>query len=339
MSVAFANHPSEEVNPLSQLKVLLASKIKSVDKCLRDFAYSDVAELPSISAHIIESGGKRLRPLLTLAAAEMCSCHEGDRAIRMAACIELLHTATLLHDDVVDESELRRSRPTANKVWGNQLSILGGDFLFSKMFDLLVRDGSLEILGLFVNTSQTLIEGEVLQIKTRFNSEVTESDYFKIIEAKTASLFQAALELGGRVAGVSQNELNALAEYAYNIGVAFQLMDDVLDYTSDAATLGKPEGNDFFEGQMTLPLIYLRLLIDRGEEFFALKAILSKAERTIEDLVWVQKQLEIHQVSKKISDLAMRFAAKAKNSLVELPEHPVRDLLAQLTVFVVERCK
>lgn len=328
-----------DFNPLSELALLFSNKIQCVDMLLKENAYSEISVLPLISSHIIESGGKRIRPLLVLAAAQLCGGSMSDRAVTMAACVEFLHTATLLHDDVVDESLLRRGKPTAHTLWGNQMSVLTGDYLFAKLFQLLVQDGSLDILALFVQTMQKIIEGEVLQISAKSTPLVSREEYFAIIESKTAVLFETALELGGQVAKGTADQIAGLKSYAHNLGIAFQLIDDVLDYAADESGLGKPIGNDFFEGQITLPLIILlEKLADASKSFEKLQETITKVNRDLADLKWVQMLLSEYDVFPGIQTLAEEYADKARHALDIFPESQLKGILIQLTHFVINRC-
>ncbi|MCP5322407.1 MAG: polyprenyl synthetase family protein [Candidatus Paracaedibacteraceae bacterium] len=326
-------------NPLLELADLFADKIVQVDQLLKKRAYSVIPALPLVSSHIIESGGKRIRPLLTLAAARLCGYTEGDRDIRLAACIEFLHTATLLHDDVIDESPLRRGKPTAQHIWGNQMSILTGDFLFAKLFELLVEDGALDVLKLMVEASQKIIEGEVLQLGTKAKSFVSKEDYFTIIEAKTAVLFGAALELGALAANASSEQINALRVYAHNIGMAFQLIDDMLDYTADEPVLGKQIGNDFFEGQVTLPIIILYEKIETNPKLLEkLTAVITNLDRSKVDFQWVRGLLIQANVFSVIEKNAYNFAEQAREALSVFKNSSLKKTLIDLTYFVVNRC-
>lgn len=339
MSVSVAEKTQIDMNPLDELAVLFLNKINRVDTILQENAYSEVAVLPLISSHIIESGGKRIRPLLTLAAADLCGYSMGERDIKMAACIEFLHTATLLHDDVVDESLLRRGKPTAHTVWGNQMSVLTGDFLFAKLFQLLVQDGALDILHLFVQTTQKIIEGEVLQISAKATASVTREEYFSIIQSKTAVLFETSLVLGGRVANGTDEQIESLKSYAYNLGMSFQLIDDCLDYTAEEAGLGKSIGNDFFEGQITLPLIVLLEKVrSESPTLVRLTETISKAERDAEDLKWVQTLLEECKVIPYIKTLAKDYAEDARHALGPFSDSALKAILVRLTHFMINRC-
>jgi octaprenyl-diphosphate synthase len=216
---------------------------------------SPVALIPQIASYLVSLGGKRLRPLLTIASAELCG-YKGKRHIRLAACVEFIHTATLLHDDVVDKSYLRRGKETANQVWGNKASVLVGDFLFSRAFELMVLDGSLEVLEILSKASCAIAEGEVLQLSSSHDLKLTEETYLQIIESKTARLFSAATEVGAVVAKVEKAKRHMLSRFGYALGMAFQLMDDILDYAADQEKLGKSIGDDFREGKVTLPVIF-----------------------------------------------------------------------------------
>lgn len=329
----------QDLNPLSDLAFLFSDKIKYVDAILQENAYSEVSVLPLISSHIVESGGKRIRPLLTLAAAQLCGDSIGKQAITMAACVEFLHTATLLHDDVVDESLMRRGKPAAHTLWGNQMSVLTGDFLFAKLFQLLVHEGSLDILKLFVITTQKIIEGEVMQISAKATTFVSREDYFAIIQSKTAVLFETALELGGIVANGTKDQLTGLKSYAYNLGMAFQLIDDSLDYTADESGLGKPIGNDFFEGQVTLPLIVLlERMADASRSLEKLQETIVKINRDQADFKWVQILLSEYAVIPYIKTLAEEYAEKARQALGVFSDSQLKDILVQLTHFVINRC-
>jgi len=229
--------------------------MRDVDACIRRELNSDVQMIPAIGNYIIDSGGKRLRPLLCILSARLFS-YPGKRHIPLSVVVEFLHTASLLHDDVVDSSDVRRGTPSANGVWGNQASVLVGDFLFSRAFEIMVADGHMDVLALLSKVSNTLAEGEVLQLVRTFYLEMSEEQYLEVVESKTAILFSAAAEIGARVSGQDAETIRCMAGYGICLGVAFQLMDDVLDYTADAQDVGKPVGHDLEEGKITLPLIH-----------------------------------------------------------------------------------
>jgi octaprenyl-diphosphate synthase len=237
---------------LQPLQDMLSTDLQAVNKEIITRLQSKVDLIPQLASHLIAAGGKRLRPLLTLAAAQLCG-YTGDRHIKLAACVEFIHTATLLHDDVVDHSDKRRGLDTANAIWGNKASVLVGDFLFSRSFQLMVEDGSLEVLRILSGASATIAEGEVAQLLTANNMATTEEEYLAVIRAKTAALFSAAAEIGAVIADRPQTEQQALHEYGLNLGLAFQISDDVLDYAPNS--LGKNMGDDFRDGKVTLPII------------------------------------------------------------------------------------
>ena len=239
---------------IEALSGLVAEDMAGVNKLILDKAGSDVAMIPEVANHLISSGGKRLRPMLTLAAARMFG-YAGEHHVKLAACVEFMHTATLLHDDVVDESDLRRGKLAARKVWGNQASVLVGDYLLGQAFSMMVDVGSLEVLRILSNTATTMAEGEVMQLAAAQNTATTEDEYLKVIFGKTASLFSAAAEVGPVLAGRDRAECAALRSYGKNLGLAFQLIDDALDYGGNSADLGKHVGDDFREGKITLPVV------------------------------------------------------------------------------------
>src|SRR5437762_10378188 len=242
------------VNPVERLASLMGADLAAVDDVIHARMLSEAALIPQVGQHLVDSGGKRLRPLITLASARQFQC-SGDAHVKLAAAVEFIHTATLLHDDVVDESTLRRGRPAANMLWGNKPSILVGDFLFSRAFQLMVEVGSPIVLAILANASAVIAEGEVLQLRSAKNLAISEAQYLNVITAKTAALFSAAAEAGAMAAGADSTQWEALREYGRNLGVAFQLVDDALDYSGRQAVMGKSVGDDFRESKMTLPLI------------------------------------------------------------------------------------
>src|SRR5437870_5649992 len=255
--VEAARKPS--LDPLSQL---LGSDLECVNRLIVERMQSPVALIPQLAGHIVASGGKRLRPMLTLGCARLCG-YRGTRHVALAAAVEFIHTATLLHDDVVDASDLRRGRDTANAVWGNKPPILVGDFLFSRSFELMVADGSLRILEILSRASSIIAEGEVLQLMTQNDTQTTEAAYLEVIQAKTAELFAAASRIGAVLAERPQQEEDALDRFGRNLGIAFQLVDDMLDFSACQSELGKSIGDDFRDGKVTLPVL---LAFDRGDE-------------------------------------------------------------------------
>src|SRR5690606_17514532 len=225
-----------------------------INRLILDKAISDVELIPQLAHHLIDSGGKRLRPMLTIAAAKLVR-YESDSHIRVAAAVEFMHTATLLHDDVVDESDLRRGKAAARILWGNEASVLVGDFLLGQAFKMMVETGSLEALSILANAASVIAEGEVMQLAASKDTSTTEDAYLAVIQAKTAALFSAAAEVGGVIAGCRREERAALESFGRNLGLAFQLVDDALDYSGKQSILGKSIGDDFREGKITLPVV------------------------------------------------------------------------------------
>jgi octaprenyl-diphosphate synthase len=259
--------------PHDRLADYLAADMKAVNVMIRDRMASEHApRIPEVTAHLIEAGGKRLRPMLTLAAARLCG-YDGPFHIHLAATVEFIHTATLLHDDVVDESERRRGRPTANLLWDNKSSVLVGDYLFSRSFQLMVETGSLRVLDILANASATIAEGEVLQLTAAQDLATTEAIYLQVVRGKTAALFSAATEVGGVIAGASDAQTRALFDYGDALGIAFQIVDDLLDYGGSASALGKNVGDDFRERKLTLPVIKAVAQADGEERAFWVRVI------------------------------------------------------------------
>ena len=244
-------------NSYTELKNLVKDKLDQVNQRIKYKLASEINLIHKMTNYHLKSGGKRIRPLLTLAAAKLCGYKDGNRDVNLAACIELIHNATLLHDDVIDNSDLRRGVKTANSVWGNQSSILVGDYLFSRCFEMMVEDGSQEILRLLSSTSSKIAQGEILQLEHKGEIDLLEETYFNIINMKTAALFAAATKVGACLGNKSKKEKEALESYGKNLGLTFQIADDTLDYNSELKILGKKIGNDFYEGKITLPIILL----------------------------------------------------------------------------------
>ncbi|MFO1141355.1 MAG: polyprenyl synthetase family protein [Amaricoccus sp.] len=291
--------------------------------------------IPEVTAHLVEAGGKRLRPLLTLAAARLCG-YRGDHHVKLAATVEFIHTATLLHDDVVDESQRRRGRPTANLLWDNKSSVLVGDYLFARAFQLMVETGSIRVLDILANASAVIAEGEVLQLTAASNLGTDEATYLQVVRGKTAALFAAASEAGGVVAGAPEAQVAALAAYGDALGIAFQIADDVLDYGGLAADLGKNTGDDFRERKMTLPVVRAVAAATPAERAFWLRVI-SKGEQRDGDLEEAQALMARHGALESAHRTARDFADRARAALAPLPALPLRDHLLALADFVVAR--
>ncbi|CAH2599879.1 Octaprenyl diphosphate synthase [Rhodovastum atsumiense] len=299
---------------------------------------SPVALIPQLAAHIVAAGGKRLRPLLTLAAARMCGYAGGVRHVNLAACVEFIHTATLLHDDVVDESALRRGLASANAVFGNKASVLVGDFLFARAFELMVADGSLKVLGILSRASATISEGEVLQLVTQNDLSTSEERYLDVIRGKTAALFAAACQIGAVVADRPLSEEMALAEYGMNIGIAFQLVDDALDYAADQAQLGKTVGDDFREGKITLPVLVAYTQGTAEERSFWQRTI-EECQQTEADLSHAMDLMAHHNAIRITLDRAAHLAAEAQAKLSLFPDSPFKTSLMAVADYTVSRVR
>ena len=290
--------------------------------------------IPEVTAHLVEACGKRLRPMLTLAAARMCG-YDGPYHVHLAATVEFIHTATLLHDDVVDESDKRRGRPTANLLWDNTSSVLVGDYLFARSFQLMVETGSLRVLDILANASATIAEGEVLQLTAAADLATTEEIYFKVVRGKTAALFSAAMEVGGVIAAADETLVKALFDYGDALGISFQIVDDLLDYGGSDA-IGKNIGDDFRERKLTLPVIRAIAAGDTEERAFWDRTI-AKGSQGEDDLDRAMAILKRHGTMDSTRNTAIDWAQKAKTSLAPLPDHSLKTMLIDLADYVVAR--
>jgi len=336
---ATATTPGGEAAPdaLSALVELLQADLEATNRAIVARMDSPVALIPQLAAHIVAAGGKRLRPLLTLAAARLCGYDAPDaRHVKLAACVEFIHTATLLHDDVVDESLLRRGLASANAVFGNKASVLVGDFLFARAFQLMVEDGSLRVLDILCRASATIAEGEVLQLVIQNDLDAGEAKYLEVIRGKTAALFQAACHVGAVVAARPEAEERGLAEYGLNLGIAFQLVDDALDYAADQETLGKTVGDDFREGKITLPVLRAWAAGDPAERAFWQRTV-GELEQTDADLAEAMRLMERHGAIAATLERAREFAAEAKRALLVFPASPMRARLMDVADYTVSR--
>ena len=317
---------------IAPIRELIADDMQAVNRLILERLRSDVVLINQIGHYIIGSGGKRLRPMIVLLAAHAAG-YRGDRHIDLAAIIEFIHTATLLHDDVVDGSEKRRSRDTANTVWGNAASVLVGDFLYSRSFQMMVGVGSMKVMQVLSDATNTIAEGEVEQLLNMPDSEVSEARYFSVIEKKTAKLYEAACQLGAVLSGETRFE-DDLARFGRELGAAFQVADDVLDYTADAETLGKNIGDDLAEGKPTLPLIRAIACSDDGTRDM-LRAVIENGGT--QDIERVLAAIESTDAIAYTARLATAEAEKAKQALEELPASSFRSALAALADFSVDR--
>ena len=322
-------------NPLDELTGLVDHDLGAVNELILANMHSSVEMIPQLAGYIIAAGGKRLRPVLTLAAAKMCG-YQGDNHKMLAAVVEFIHTATLLHDDVVDESDLRRGLASANAVFGNKASVLVGDFLFSRAFQLMVDVGSLDVLRILSNASAVIAEGEVLQLQTSNDTETSEQAYLAVIKAKTAELFAAACRVGAVVADRPLAEEMALYDYGMNLGIAFQLVDDVLDYSAKQAKLGKNVGDDFREGKITLPIV---LAFRRGndEERTFWRRTMEELDQQDGDLERAQQLMVKHNALKDTVERARHYGAIARDALGLFPDSAVKRALLEVIDFVIDR--
>jgi octaprenyl-diphosphate synthase len=321
------------VADFSAVQKLVAADMSAVDRLIRARLASDVVLINQIAEHIIGGGGKRLRPILVLLAARACG-YRGSNHVLLAAVVEFIHTATLLHDDVVDESDLRRGRKTANALWGNAASVLVGDFLYSRSFQMMVEVDNMRVMRILADTTNRIAEGEVLQLLNVHNPDIDEAAYLQVIERKTAVLFAAATRLGALLAGVPPAQEEALAQYGLQLGFAFQIADDVLDYVSDAGTLGKNIGDDLAEGKATLPLIHA---IERAPA--AQAASLRRAIETggLDSLDNIVAAIRDTGAIERTRERAQQYGDAAKDALSTLPHSDARDALLVLAEYALNR--
>jgi len=323
-------------NSYLELKNLVGNKLNNVNQQIKYKLASEINLIHKMTSYHLESGGKRIRPLLTLGAAKLCGYENGNRDINLAACIELIHNATLLHDDVIDNSDLRRGIKTSNAIWGNQSSILVGDYLLSRCFEMMVEDGSQEILKLLSSTSSKIAQGEVLQLEYKGEIDILEEIYFNIINSKTAVLFAAATKVGACITNKSRKEKDALESYGRNLGLAFQIADDALDYYSTKAKFGKEIGKDFFEGKITLPIIFLYQNAHINEKKF-LKKIFKKKERSEEEFNEIQNLIKKYNSINACFKRAEYFINISYNALNIFNPSKEKTILQNLTSFSLER--
>ncbi len=324
------------VKPHERLAAVLDGDLKRVSALIRErMASRHAPRIPEVTAHLVEAGGTRLRPMLTLAAARMCG-YEGENHVRLAATVEFIHTATLLHDDVVDESKQRRGRPTANLLWDNKSSVLVGDYLFARSFQLMTDTGSLRVLRILSDAAATIAEGEVLQLTAAANLSTTEDIYIQVVRGKTAALFAAACEVGGVIADMPDAAVEALRTYGDALGIAFQIADDLLDYGGDAKATGKNVGDDFRERKLTLPVIKAVAKADAEERDFWERTI-QKGVQKDGDLDEALRLIAKHGTMEATRADALHWSETAKDAMRRLPEHELRETLIDLADYVVAR--
>jgi octaprenyl-diphosphate synthase len=322
---------------MDTVSALLKTEMDAVEEQIKKNLTSNVQLVSKVGEYILSSGGKRFRPMLLLLSARLCN-YQGDRHIELASVVEFLHTATLLHDDVVDSADLRRGNRSANSVWGNQASVLVGDFLFAKSFSVMVDSGSLKILKLFSETTTQLAEGEILQLLNTCDLEVDEQRYLQVVRDKTAILIAAACQVGGVLVDVDEQKELALREFGLEIGTAFQLMDDALDYVAEEVDFGKERGHDLYEGKMTLPLIHA-YANSNPEERGEVARVIEAEELTAEDLDYVCKLIDRNQGIAYTRQKAVERIEAAKRQLLIFPDCEARQALFVLADYVVSRKK
>tara|TARA_B100000989_G_scaffold82600_1_gene59061 strand:+ start:313 stop:1326 length:1014 start_codon:yes stop_codon:yes gene_type:complete len=323
-------------NSYFQLKESVEDKLLLVEEKIKSKLISDVELVKKMTDYHLDTGGKRLRALLTLGSAKICGYSKGTRDINLAACVELIHAATLMHDDVIDNGSVRRGKKTLNSIWNNHSSILIGDYLLSRCFEMMVEDGNIEVLKLLSSTSSKIAQGEVLQLQHQGEVDMLEETYLKIISAKTAELFAAATKVGAIVSDMKSKEKEALEFYGRNLGLTFQIADDTLDYNSELKLFGKKIGQDFYEGKITLPIILLFQKADDKEKE-RLKEIFSKSTRNSNDLEYSLSLIKKYEIIKACYQKAEHYINLASNSLSVFSNSEEKIILENLTSFSLSR--
>ena len=333
--VPFAKASGGPAASIDAMLSLTASGMNAVNAVILDRMQSEIPLIPSLAGHLISGGGKRLRPMLTLAGAELVG-YNGTRHHKLAAAVEFIHTATLLHDDVVDESAQRRGRPTANLLWDNKSSVLVGDYLFARSFQLMTETNNMRVLAILANASATIAEGEVLQLTAAQNLATDEGIYLQVVRGKTAALFSAATQVGGVIATAPDAQVQALFDYGDALGIAFQIVDDLLDYQGDPNATGKNIGDDFRERKLTLPVIKAITKGDAAERAFWTRTI-EKGKQEDGDLEHALSLLNAHGTLDETKAEALAWAEQAKTALNTLPDHELTQMLRDLADYVVAR--
>jgi len=319
-----------------QLKESVEDKLVLTEEKIKLKLNSDVELVQKMTNYHIKTGGKRLRALLTLGSAKLCGYSKGSRDVNLAACVELIHSATLMHDDVIDEGIIRRGKETLNEIWGNHSSVLIGDYLLSRCFEMMVEDGNLEVLKLLSSTSSKIAQGEVLQLQHKGEVDMLEETYLKIISAKTAELFAASTKVGAILSDVENKEKDALEFYGRNLGLTFQIADDTLDYNSELKMFGKTVGQDFFEGKITLPIILLFQKLDSIEKE-NLKKIFSKEIRDKDDFEKTISLIKKYKIIEECYQKAQHYINLASNALTVFEESKEKNIFKNLTSFSLAR--
>ena len=323
-------------NSYFQLKESVEDKLVLTEEKIKLKLNSDVELVQKMTDYHIKTGGKRLRALLTLGSAKLCGYSKGSRDVNLAACVELIHSATLMHDDVIDEGIIRRGKETLNEIWGNHSSVLIGDYLLSRCFEMMVEDGNLEVLKLLSSTSSKIAQGEVLQLQHKSEVDMLEETYLKIISAKTAELFAASTKVGAILSDVENKEKDALEFYGRNLGLTFQIADDTLDYNSELKMFGKTVGQDFFEGKITLPIILLFQKLDSIEKK-NLKKIFSKEIRDKDDFEKTISLIKKYKIIEECYQKAQHYINLASNALTVFEESKDKNIFKNLTSFSLAR--
>ena len=320
----------------SDLRRSVEDKLILVEEKISSKLASKVDLVHKMTDYHLKTGGKKLRALLTLECAKLCGYSKGSRDINLAACVELIHAATLMHDDVIDSADIRRGKKTLNIIWGNQSSILVGDYLLSRCFEMMVEDGNIEVLKLLSSTSSEIAQGEVLQLQHKGEIDILEETYLKIISSKTASLFAAATKVGAIIGNKDSKYKEALEFYGKNLGLTFQIADDTLDYNSELKIFGKKIGNDFFEGKVTLPIILLYQKIDQDDKIY-LKSLFNKEKRNNEELEYTLNLIKKNNIISECYKKAEHFINLSYNSLSVFEDSEEKKILKNLTSFSIER--
>ena len=323
-------------NSYLELVNLVGNKLNEVNQQIKYKLASEINLIHKMTNYHLKSGGKKIRPLLTLCSAKLCGYEKGNRDVNLAACVELIHNATLLHDDVIDNSNLRRGIKTSNTIWGNQSSILVGDYLLSRCFEMMVEDGSLEILKLLSSTSSKIAQGEVLQLEYKGEIDILEETYLNIINSKTAALFAAATRTGACISSKNKKEKDALESYGRNLGLAFQITDDALDYYSTKTIFGKEIGKDFYEGKVTLPIIFLCQKANEEEKIF-LEKVFKKKNRSKLEFSEIQNLIKKYNSIDSCFKRAEHFVNISYNALSIFNYSKEKSVLQNLTSFSLER--
>ncbi len=323
-------------NSYFQLKNSVENKLMLVEEKIKSKLDSNVELVKKMTDYHLNTGGKRLRALLTLGSSKLCGYAKGTRDINLAACVELIHAATLMHDDVIDNGSIRRGKKTPNKIWGNHSSVLAGDYLLSRCFEMMVEDGNIEVLKLLSSTSSIIVQGEILQLQHKGEVDMLEETYLKIISSKTAELFAAATKVGAILSEMKTKEKEALEFYGRNLGLTFQIADDTLDYNSELKLFGKNIGQDFYEGKITLPIILLFQKANKDEKE-TLKKTFAKEERNQNDLNYTLSLIKKYDIINSCYQKAKHYINLSSNSLSVFKDSEEKNILENLTSFSLSR--